>query len=240
MKKRNITVFADHGDHGNFLTMALNVLTQQTDAVNNIAIFDYWQRYTHPKNFAFRFEFKVNFSYNHFDASNKKFIWIVRNDSLLWAYNICTRSILSQLPKDKNLDDFSKGITIQEFENNPWEWARGSEIIGTKALNRIKKNADGSPDKESLKSWYKKSLLVPKWFQEPTPSNAIPFAIKDLHRLDFFLTALKKIESKLNLKFNWIAAEKLYQTLHNTLTYNINTVYKQPTVLLEAYNEINL
>jgi len=238
MKTRNITIFADHGDHGNFLTMVLNVLTQQTDAVDNIAIFDYWQRYTQPKNFAFRFEFKVNFSQKDFNIASKKFIWMVRNDPLLWAYNICTRSILSQLPKDKNLANFTKGITIQEFENNPWEWARGSEIIGTKALNRIKKNADGSPDKESFKRWYKKSLLVPKWFQEPTPSNAIPFAIKDLHSLDFFHTALQKIESELNLDFDWPVADKLYQTLHNTLTYDIDTVYSQPTVLLEAYNEI--
>lgn len=225
MKKRNITVFADHGDHGNFLTMALNVLVGDTTMPQSMPIFDFWTK--EYKKFSFIQAYKMSYSIRYHPM-----IWIERNDPMLWAYNICTRAILS---KRKDLSSFAKGITIHEFENDPWKWGSGSDITRS-SIRRIKKNPDGSVNRDSLKKWYKKLLLSKIWFENVTPPHAITIGLKDFYNFDSFLQSIMEIERQLEMKFAMYYVEHLYTLLQGTMQYDIDSVYTTPCVLLDTYD----
>lgn len=225
-----VTVFLDHGDHGHFLTMTLNTLLGDAEEITEQAIFDFWQQRQNKDSFRIRSQYKHLFVPQ--DYKDRKFIWIVRDDPVLWAYNLCTRAVLGRLA---NFAEFKKGITIHKFEKDPWKWAPNCDITGLTALDQIKKKPNGDIHKKSFKSWYRKFIFNEYWLKQKTPKGAVVFNMSSFYDLNLFQDSLQTIGSKLNVTFNLHKAESLYKILHKTLSYDKHTAHNDPTVLLETY-----
>jgi len=223
-------IVLDHGDHGHFLTMALNVLVDKASIITDQAIFDFWRNNQTKNSFMFDWEYKHLFVEK--DYRSKNFIWIVRDDPVLWAYNLCTRAVL---PTQKNFSTYKKGITIDEFESNPWKWAPYCGLTSTSAYAKIKRKSNGSVHKKSFRSWYRQFIFNEHWLMQSVPDTAITFNMTSFYDLNLFISSLKKIEAVLHLNFNWHKAEKLYNGLHDTLSYDKRMAHDNPTILLETY-----
>lgn len=229
------TIFADHGDHGYFLTMALNVLVGKSEIKSDQAIFDFWRGEISPKKFPFEIKYKHDFMKKQF--LNRKFIWITRDDPILWAYNLCTRAVLSRV---ENFHDYKKGIDIKEFENNPWKWAPNCDITGLTKLYKIRKKDDGSINKKSLRAWYREYIFNEHWLTQKTPKRATPFLISNFYHIEKFSNNLMKIQNELNVDFDWNKVEVLYNVLHSTLSYTDESAHTTPTALLETFQQLEI
>lgn len=230
-----VVIFANHGDHGHFLHMALSVLIGEAEIYYNDPIFDFWTAKKSDTEIAkLTFQRRHKTQVNDKKLENYQSIWIERDKPLLYAYNLLTRGILGKTDLQKN----KKSIDILDFEKYPYKFCNGSDQTRYTNFGKIKIKQNGIVSKKDLKRWYRETVLSD--FEtldlRLRPKNYFSFPISSFYNQDNWQKSLFNLEKYLNLDFSWKNANKLFNLLEEKLTYNIESVYSNNTALLDTYN----
>ena len=227
-----ITIYNDHGEHGFFLTMALNVLVGKSEIQRHVPIFDFWRNKEWQ-----HLDFRSNPKFRGIEENLNGGIWLVKDKPMLWAYNVCTRGVIS---RERFFAHYKKGIDIQEFEMHPWRWAPICDLLKDSPYLSIKKQGDGTANYRSLRRWYRNHLLNEYMLQRKTPKNCLPFPISCFHNKVEFINQLQKVEKYSNKNFNYDKVNPLYEALHNTLSYTDQSAHNNTTQLLKVFKTLDI